>query len=122
MAALLLVAAFFELLKDFIGPVDKRRGHSRHPCYMDTKAMCTSPRSQFTKEYDFIAHFFIGNMVIADAVEFVFEFIELMVMCGKKCFGHLWRLVQVFGNAPGNGYAIISRSATPDFIEQDKAS
>ena len=81
--------------------------------------MDTAAPGQFAQEDYFISRFFIGDMVVFNSVELFFQFIQLMVMSGKKSEWLMWGLVQVFNNTPCNRYTIVSGSSSSDLIKED---
>ena len=89
---------------------------------MNTKTMHTTTCSQLTKKNNFITHLFIGYMKIFNPVQFIFQFIQLVVMGSKQGFGLCIAVMQMLHNTPGNTNTIVSRSATANFIQQYQTS
>src|SRR5215203_4134688 len=108
---------FFQLSEYFICPVYQCRWHSCHPCHMDTEAVSTSSRRKLSQEDYFVANLLIRDMKVLDPLKFIFQFIELMIMCSEKCFRRMWRLMDIFCNAPCNGNPVIGRGTPSNLIK-----
>ena len=116
------ITAGFQFGKYFVGPVDKFGRHTGHACHMNTETVCASSWSKLAEEYDLVPYFFIGDVEVPDAAEFIFQFVQFMIVRGKKCLGLERRFMQVFGNTPGDGDTIVSRSTPADLIKQYQTS
>src|SRR5258708_6080413 len=89
---------------------------------MDTEAMGAASGRELAQKDDFIAYFFISDVVIFYSGQFVFQFIQLMIVRGKKCLGRVGRGVEVFCDAPGDRYPVIGGSPSSDLIPHAHAA
>ena len=88
---------------------------------MDTKGMLRATTLQLAEEDDFAIDLLHRDVVILDTGEVLLHLIQFMIVRSKErarmTFGIL---VQIFHDGPGYWDAIISRSATPQLIEENQ--
>ncbi len=61
-------------------------------------------------------------MVVFNSVEFVFEFVQLMVMGGEQRFGFSGMTMKVFSDTPSQTNPIVGTGSASNFVEKDKAT
>ena len=74
---------------------------------MNAEAVRTASRRQLSEKDNFISHFFVRDVIVFYTRQFLFQFIEFVVMSGKECFWLMGTGMQVFGDAPGDRNAIV---------------
>ena len=78
-------------------------------------------RYESVKEYDVVTHFPHGHVVIACVVQFFGELGEFVIVRGEDCLrAHM--TVQVLGDCPRYGDAVIGGRATSYLVQEDKAA
>ena len=89
------------------------------PGHVYAEAVFASARHQLAEEDDAPVDFFHAHVVVVYAGKLFFHLDQLVVVGGEHHLGSgFFVLVQVFGDGPGNGYAVVGRGAAADFIEE----
>src|SRR5580658_6661120 len=112
----------FQLAKDLFRSPEEGSRHSGHSGNVNAKAMGAASWRQFAEENYFITDFLIGDVIVVDACQLVLQLVEFVVMRGKEGLRLVRRLVEEFGDAPGDGNAVVCGGTSSDLIEQDQAA
>ena len=91
---------------------------------MNTERMFRTSTFQFAKKEHLAIVFTHTDVIVGNAREGLLHLVELMIVSGKQHLGMTGRdiLVDVFDNSPGNGNAIVGRSASTQLVEEDKTA
>src|SRR5579863_7377986 len=95
----------FQLVKDLFRSPEEGGRHSGHSGDVNAKAMGAAARRQFAEENYFITDFLMGDVIVANARQLILQLVEFVVMRGKESLGLVRRMVEEFGDAPGDGNA-----------------
>ena len=90
---------------------------------MNPETMFTTTSHQFTDEKYFFIYFFNRHIIVFDAMERFFHFVQLVIVRCKEGFGfELTMFVNKFNDSPSDRNAIISTCSSSQFVEKYQAA
>ena len=93
----------FQLLQNFVGALDDDRRQPCEFCHMDSEAVFASAFHQFADENHFAVYFFDRHVVVDNAFERFFHFVQFVVVGGKQRLGaKQLSICDILNNGPCN--------------------
>ena len=89
---------------------------------MDPETVVRTARLEFAGEDHLVADLAHRHVEIVNAGERVGHLVEFVVMGGEKRLGPLARLMQVLGNGPRDGNAVVGTRAAAYLVQNDQAA
>ena len=112
---------FFEVFEDFLGAGDDRVWEAGESGDLDAVALVCAAGEDFSQEDDLVVPLADGDIEILHAAAGALEVGEFVVVGGEEGAAADF-VVEVFGDAPGDGEAVECGCAASDFIEDDEAA
>ena len=109
-----IFAACLKRLEDFARAAQHGVGDAREFGDLDTVAFVGAARHDLAQPDDMIALFFDGDAEVLSSRQRLFQFVQMMVVCGEERLGA--HGVEVFGDGPGERQTVVGAGAAPDFI------
>ena len=108
-----------QVLQNLFGAFHDGGRHAGEACHVDAEGVLRTTALQFAQEDHLAVHLTHGHVPVLDARKVFLHLVEFVVVRSEERAGMRLRIfVDVLHDGPGDGYAVVSRRAAPQFVEE----